>query len=588
MNDKEFLSYFEHLASPSTPDKSITSSANSILQTLLALDHNPSATSKPLKPSAFGSHISEDLDYTLIRLIRGMTSQTLKVQFHFALVLKLLLQRFDVILNQNYLDFLLKECNNKAQKSEIPHLIIAKHLGITSLIESRSLSDDTLLSFIFEIVINDIEKYPFIEELGVRVLEIAFYDNYKDKTKRNTSEIKTILKLVANKFKAVNKNDNPNHIRLLLTLSKAYKEFVNTVDFPFKKQLENCLLDYNKLLKLLIKSSEKFPKEPFFISSVVGYIHEYAETQGKKEIWTAFFDYFSKELTDHKEKSSNFDYKKAFLLLDLFKTFLKAEKFEIQMLNLIPDELVTLWLKNLNVQNETLRKISKKIEKILVKLIQKCEKTPENREEILTFVLHMKEGAYYKFSGANPFAKAFFQEVLTGDLIEKYWKFLKKKLSHAQETNYKLYLIGEILHFFEWKLEELQEEKLLEIISMVFKENDEAKIRKTIIKDEDEEIVKQEITKFQEITFDYFYSLLNGVIKRNSEKFSKKKSVIWKGLTKDNRCLLFAILDNCQKHVEMTNKQNKEINNKKFDKLKKNNSLIFQVLFLNNLLRFLI
>ena len=60
--------------------------------------------------------------------------------------------------------------------------------------------------------------------------------------------------------------------------------------------MDNNLLDYNKLLKVLIKSTDKFPKEPLFIQGVVEYMEDYCEIQGKaKEIWGKFWEFFVSE-----------------------------------------------------------------------------------------------------------------------------------------------------------------------------------------------------------------------------------------------------------------------------------------------------
>ena len=558
MNDKEFLSYFDILASSKSTDPILFSTSNDLLNTLLAIEHHPSNPAKLQKDSPFGPKISEDLNYALNRVIRSCTSCDLKVQFQFSLVLKEILLKFDAIKSENYMEFVLKECNvkNSVKKSETPHFLVAKFLCLNALIGSKRLEIESLYSNFFEILLNDMQNFPFMEEFGIRILETSFYDAYKEDKGKNVKEIKQRIKIISSKFKGILKTENPNHLRLVITIYKASKELLNTSDFPFKKQLENCLLDYNKLLKILIKSCEKFPKEPSFIQGIIEYMHDYCEIQGKsKEIWTKFWEYFVSELANNKENNSNFDFKKAFLVLCLMRRFLKQKNFQISDLrNILIPELIGLWLKNLNVQNASLKKISKKIEKKLFYLIKSAEKTVENREIILEFVLLMKEKTFYKFSGSNSLAVVFFKEVLLEDFIEKYWKNLKKRLLASDDLNMRLFLMSEILHFFEAKLNDLSEEKILEIVAVIFKELNEEKIKKIMLKNEEESKeegeIKQEVKKFQEKIYDHFYSLLNGVIKRNSVNFNEKKSMIWKGITQENKTFLVMILQACVNHEE--------------------------------------
>ena len=382
MKDPELLTFFDILASADTPTPVLLTKSSDLIQILFALEHNPQNLPKNQLNSPFGSKISEDLHYTLNKVIKGCTSSDLKVQFQFSLVLKGLLSRFEEIKSENYLDVVLKECSikNSIKKSEIPHYLIAKFLCIFALILSRKIESEQLYSYCFEILVNDMQSFPWIEDFAIKIIETSFYDIYKENKGKNLSEIRSKIKAIASKFKPILKSENSSHLKLLITISKASKELLNTTDFPFKKQLDNNLLDYNKLLKVLIKSTDKFPKEPLFIQGVVEYMEDYCEIQGKaKEIWGKFWEFFVSEFANTKENSTNFDFKKCFLVLCLFKRFLKQKDLKFtNFRNILIPDLITLWLKNLNVQNENLKKMSKKIEKNLLLIIKNAEKTEEN------------------------------------------------------------------------------------------------------------------------------------------------------------------------------------------------------------------
>ena len=543
MNDKEFLGYFDTLASTSTPDSLLFSSCNDLLSTLSSLEHSQPSKGNTVHSSPFGSEVSPDLDYTLKKIIRSLTTDNVELQMRFALALKELLSRFPAVMSTNFVDFLLKECDLKktVKKSEKSHFLVAKMLGLEVLLRSRKI-EESLFSYVIEILFADIAAFDAVQDFGLKIIA----DSLKTQRKE---ELRMKIKVVAQKFKGFFKPDQPSHYTIVFAIAKSTLQTLNSPDFPFKKALEKNVGDYANLVKLLVKSTEKFPKEPVFLEGVIESLQEAGVS------WNSFFEFLLDELTNKAELTNNFDYKKAFIVLKLFYRFLKRKDFSIENLkDLKLAGLIGLWVRNLSVQNKVLRECSVKIEKKIVKIMKNCEKNKENREIIYDWVVLMKEKPVYKFLGSNEIAKVFFVDVLDEEMSEKYWKFLKKRLSSAEDSVNKIFILSEILHFTQLRIESLSEDRIKEILAAVFHETFEDKIRKIIEKSEEEKEnadIKSEIAKTREKVFDFFHSLLSLVIKRNSSNFSQKKGLIWKGLGADSRPLLLAILSNCnQEHVE--------------------------------------
>lgn len=558
MNDKEFLSYFDGLNESKAQDSSLLEAIKSIIETLVSCEKETSSKKDINKNSlVFGSPISPDLEYTLVKAIKSLCSSDVKVQFHYALLLTEILIKFESLKSQNILDLILKECNikNSVSKGETSHFIIGKFMGLNALIQCRKIENENLYTYFAEIILDDISKHPKFEEFGIKILENSL-EKTKDKKLANMK-----IKVLCAKLKGTYSQEKFHFLKLLISIRNFARKTLKSSEFPLKKQMEQCLLDYNKLLHLLIQSLENFPQESYLIKGVIEFISDYIDEQGEgQEYWTSFFEYFIKELSQNEGGNTNFDYKKIFLLLALFRRCLKLKDFNVGKLKQTAfEKIVSIWLKNLNVQNETLRNLSRKIEKRIVNLFENCEKNNDNCKEILNFVCLMKNSTYYHFTSTSPIAKIFFETVLNEELIPVYWSFLKKKAHKATDIQSKLFLLSEILHFFSWKLTIMPEELLLEAVIFTFKEISEEKIIKLLETNEenDEELLEENTKKYYEKAYDYFYSLLNELGKRPSKQFEKRKSAVWKGMSHENIPLLCIILEKCTL-VENPNDLNKE------------------------------
>jgi len=282
MNDKEFLGYFDNLASSSSPDPLLFSSCQDLLSTLLTLEHSHQIKPISSETSLFGSDITPDLDYTLKRLIRSLTTNDIELQMRFALALQELLTRFSHVKSSNFVDFLVKECDLKktAKKSEKIHFLIAKMLGLQALMRARKL-DESLFAYLIEILLEDIGNYEGIQDFGLKIIA----DSLKSQKKE---DLKLKIKVISQKYKAFLKPDIPSHYIVVFAIAKSSIQALNTMDYPFRKVLEKHIGDYANLLKLLVKSTEKFPKEPLLLEGII----EFLENSSREtNVWTGFFEF---------------------------------------------------------------------------------------------------------------------------------------------------------------------------------------------------------------------------------------------------------------------------------------------------------
>lgn len=554
MNDRDFLEYFEKLNKNPLPKPELFSIVSSLTNTLLISSHSqPTPIKPPTKPSIFGPGVPEDVEYSLKRAVKALCTTDFQLQARYSLVLQNFLRHFPVKTDK-FMDFLLKECNvsNAIRKSETSHYVFASLLGFSALDQARKLDDEASFRVFLEKMLEIAEKYTSFRETVAQILENSLLSQ-----ENATKALKTRFRAISQRIKGEPFENSVFHINLLVSLQKAAKIAPKLEDFPLKSQLHANLLDYSRVLRLLLSSLEVFPRESCIIRSVIDFTDLYIRENHKtEEHWSGFFEYFSKELAQSGQTRA-FDYKKAFLLLSLLYRYLKKPGFSaIALKNVAKEPLVSLWLRNLFVQNEVLRKISRKIERRVTQIFENAGNCLENREACVEFVEKMKKSLNYHFTGSCALAQAFFQHVIAEDqsFIESYWKILKKKLQKSESLQEKLYIVSEIVHFFERKQGNIKENLLLEGILSVFKEISREKIRKLLENEENFEALEEnsmnfekEAEKFEEKLYDSFYSLLGEVNKRPSSNFSKEKAAIWKGLSEKNEILLSLVLKECEK-----------------------------------------
>lgn len=558
MNDRDFLEYFEKLNKSQLPQPELISTVSSLTKTLLLSSHSQETqqfsaktSQKPTKTAVFGPSVSEDLEYSLKRTVKALCTADFELQSRYALVLQSLLQHF-AVKTEIFIEFLLKECNvsNAIKKSETSHYVFAAILGFSALDLAKKLENEESFQVFLEKMFEFAEKFPSFRETIAETLENSLFSQ---ETAPKVQKLRA--RAISSKIKKNFQETSVFHINLLVSLQKVA---TNLSDFPLKSQLHAILLDYSRVLRLFLSSLEVFPRESRIIRSVISFTDLYIRENCKtEEHWSAFFEYFSKELGQFSAESRAFDHKKAFLLLSLLYRFLKKPGFSaVSLRNVAQEPLVSLWLRNLFVQNEVSRRISRKIEKRVAEIFENAGNSAEEREACLVFAEKMKKTVNYHFSGTCALAQTFFKRIIAEDesFIEKYWKMLKKKLQKAENLQEKLFICSEIAHFFEKKLQVMRESLVIEGVVSVFKETSREKVRKLIENEENFEAFEEnegnfekEEEKFLEKLFDCFYSLLLEVSRRPSTSFLKEKTAIWKGLSENNEILLSLALKECEK-----------------------------------------
>ena len=127
MDDKDFLSYFEELKQ--NKPEIIESSISKIIKSILAISHaNKSENNQ------------KDLEYTLNKLIEGLTLTSIQIQQNYSFAICQIFKRFkDQIKIKEYLDKVLEKTNKKyaLNKQEVSHFVTGRMFFFLSLMKSQ-------------------------------------------------------------------------------------------------------------------------------------------------------------------------------------------------------------------------------------------------------------------------------------------------------------------------------------------------------------------------------------------------------------------------------------------------------------------
>ena len=324
MDDKEFLQHFEELKK-----KNYLKASQNIVRTLLVLDHS---SSKKANSEIFGSSISNDLDYSLQKLIKGTFTNNTTIQINFSTPLTQILKKFENIDIEKFLEYIVKESSLKKalSKKEKNHFIFGKMLCIVSLVKSKRIDNSSnaehIFSHLYDLLLNDMKKFDWVNEPSSYVIEQTFVNSEKN--------LKMKTKLLINKLKQVFNTNDYNSLKLLISFHFAYKN--SNQNFPYENLIENRILNKKALKGILIELIQIFPRKHEILKSVIKYMREYSM---KKEFWLEFWKYFIKEFS-----GENASHKQYFILLSLFKYFIKHKDFSLNDFECIMNEdLISLW-----------------------------------------------------------------------------------------------------------------------------------------------------------------------------------------------------------------------------------------------------
>lgn len=301
MNDKDFLGYFKHLSAPKITEKA--QGAQNIVQTLKSLDAIDSKSfgevnskvESLLKKYQSGDlgQISADLNYTLKRLISGLSSELSVHKQGYFLTLVLLLKAFDVD-SKKLITYMLSETKDgKAMKRSEKHHFGSCRLLILSAVVEAGLDEEEWVSQVGKEFVELWRKHT-----GLRQSIVASVN--KTLQKLSDGARVTMLQTVSSLFKLENINSlktyifsDSNSLALYLSLSLSARsisdlsreaDLETLLDFSIFSDLEETVIS----LSTLLKSAKMTTQGPhLYISLLLKIIEQEEQTDIVPRLWSS-------------------------------------------------------------------------------------------------------------------------------------------------------------------------------------------------------------------------------------------------------------------------------------------------------------
>lgn len=203
------------------------------------------------------------------------------------------------------------------------------------------------------------------------------------------TNIKEKLKSIVNHGKDFLKEHSLTSIHFLAMLYFVCKSV--KIQFNLESYLNDKVFNHKNLQAALKDEVKSFPRKNPGLKCIIQYVKDVAgASERKAEIWQEFWQFLVSNFNE--------DYKHIFLVLCLMKYYLKDFKLP-DLRFLFNEDLIHMWLKNLNVKNKSMAQISQKIENKIVKAIQEStdsQPTPDNKKIITDFFTLVRARTTYR------------------------------------------------------------------------------------------------------------------------------------------------------------------------------------------------
>eukprot|EP00331_Platyophrya_macrostoma_P009179 CAMPEP_0176425198 /NCGR_PEP_ID=MMETSP0127-20121128/11260_1 /TAXON_ID=938130 /ORGANISM="Platyophrya macrostoma, Strain WH" /LENGTH=768 /DNA_ID=CAMNT_0017806341 /DNA_START=12 /DNA_END=2318 /DNA_ORIENTATION=- len=454
MDDKNFLSYFDKLSSDQDAKK--LENARKIVDTLVSLEKTPEKLTKVQK-SKFGESISEDLDYTINRLLTGATAKSLNAKLGFALPSVELLQKFESIDTQKITSVVFEVTDQKhaVSKGERSHFRIARILEFYSLILSgrvdQKSTDMKTYQLIYTDLLNSFIELPWTAQPCLLLIEESLLHGSLDSTKEK-------LKFLANHIKKQNLFSNlkdPNISTLYLILGHKMSLVKGLDPLQFVTRIDG-FLNSSELKGLFQNLSNFYPEKHLWTKWAALYLVSHKNLKEQLDFWKLLSDYIQELMTNSKEQN----YKIYLYILKFFKAYLKQEKLPIAIIqSLYQKSIFKLWIKNLSAMNKITKNVAIKVEKRFAEILPKVFEQKPTTLTPLKLLKMFKENTSLKFSTSNPLATTLYKAMDEKE-HQEYIEFLITQFKQSDSVNSYLFYLNEVYVYFEISAFTLQEKHI--------------------------------------------------------------------------------------------------------------------------------
>lgn len=543
MQDRDFLSYFDKLGK-SPDDKTILENSEKILKTLLTVEHQ--APNKANEYDSFlGQLVSEDLEYTITRLLRGTSSDDFKNKVGFSTSLLSVLRTFKHVQPEKYIAFTDKEMNvgNALSKGERSHFVASRLTGLLCLIISGRVdplpNSLDIYTGIYNSFIQSLKEAPWCGQLILSLIERSIEDTDQ---KLAPKKLNIIIKAFKSQLKAAVSEFKLDIFALLLYVARKQVEFGGEKESYLHDAINTILGDQTQLTKVFQAAMIIYPEKHIGLRYLAQYLTRMQTPKQQEQFWK-LVSLIAKDPNimgaDKKPK-----YQFYFVVLTLFKYYIKEEKLSAKVFaKIVNNDLFEIWMKQTRVLNKSLHQVAKKIEqylstKIVHLLKEGGELTP------LAFLTKIKESRAYHFDSKNPMAK-----VLLGALNEEesltYVNQLIKWFKEERES-FQFYLT-ELQVLFELNYRQISDKNVLKICQFLLETHLTFQFEGPVEGNEEEgltpEAARKALTQgVKDESFTKLNSIIAKLLKKPSEQFEGKKSSLYLGISSTGEVWTYRIL----------------------------------------------
>jgi len=521
MQDKDFLSYFENLGRASN-NKEVVENSEKILTTLLAVEHQDPNKVEDYN-SQLGHLVSEDLEYTINRLLHGTTSEELQTKLAFGTPLLALLKTFKHVQPDKYIAFTDKEMDrgNAFSKGERSQFLASRLLSIYCLVSSGRIEQLPNSLDIYTNLINtfvkNMKEMAWAGQLVLYIIEKSI-EMTSDK-KAAQKKLAIISKTFKSQLKAITSDFNINIFGILLYLVRKQVELGGEKENTFNDLIESVLGDKKQLYKLIVASLDNYPEKSITLRYLAEYLISAKNPKQQEQFWNLVSEITNDSNLEGKDKKPQYQF--YYSVLTLFKYWVKNPKLSGKaFVKIINTQVFQIWIKQMRVMNKSLHKVSKRIEQYLSKRI--VELLNQSGEmTVYDFLLKIKEDKHYTFDTKNPMGKA-----LLGALTEEQSLTFVNKLigDFKQEKESFQFYLSELLVLFELNYKNISDKNVIKICQFLLETHLTFEFTGEVEGNEDEGVTPEAARKaltdgVKEEAFIKLNSIISRLLKKSSEAF---------------------------------------------------------------------
>jgi len=521
MQDKDFLSYFDNLAHASN-NKEVVENSEKILTTLLTVEHQDPNKVEDYN-SQLGHLVSEDLEYTVNKLLHGTTSDELQTKLGFSTSLLAVLKTFKHIQPEKYIAFTDKEMDrsNALSKGERSHFLASRLLSIYCLVSSGRIdqlpNNLDIFTSLLNSFIQNMKEMAWAGQLVLYIIEKSI-ETTSDK-KLAQKKLNIITKTFKSQLKAITSDFNIHIFGILLYLVRKQVELGGDKETSFNDLIESVLGDKKHLTKLILATLENYPEKSITLRYLAEYLAKTKNPRQQEQFWILLSDIANDTNIESQNKKPQ--YQIYYSVLTLFKYWIKDPQLSGKaFVKVIQTQVFQIWIKQMRVMNKSLHKVSKRIEQYLSKRIvdllnQSGEISPYD------FLMKIKEDKSYIFDTKNSMGRA-----LLGALNEEESVSYVNKLIEGfkeEKESFQFYL-SELLVLFELNYKNISDKNVLKICQFLLETHLTFEFTGEVKGNEDEGITPEAATKaltdgVKEEAFVKLNSIISRLLKKSSEAF---------------------------------------------------------------------